>query len=344
MNQFRKALRNALRNAPRNAPRKALLAAFAGLVLAGIVRTAGAQAFPSKPVALVVAFSAGGPTDTIARIVAQRMGQALGQTVLVENVTGAGGTIGVGKVARAAPDGYTIGIGHIGTHVINGAVYPLPYDLLKDLEPVAIVATNPQILVSKLAIPAANLKELLAWEKANQAKVSLGTGGAGTPSHVSSVYFQNATGTKPQIVHYRGAAPAMQDVMAGHIELSFDQAASALPLVRSGKVRAYAVTSKTRLQAAPEIPTMDEAGLPGFYMAVWHGIWAPAGTPKAVIARLNQAIVESLADPAVRKRLADLGQEIPPREQQSPEALGAYHKAEIEKWWPLIKAAGIKAE
>jgi tripartite-type tricarboxylate transporter receptor subunit TctC len=313
----------------------ALLAAFA--------LTAGAQTFPTKPVSITVAFSAGGPTDTIARIVAQRMGQALGQTVVVENVTGAGGTIGVGKIAKSAPDGYTLGIGHIGTHVINGAVYQLPYDLLKDLEPVGIVATNPQILVSKLAVPATNLKDLLAWEKANQDKVSLATGGAGTPSHVSSVYFQNVTGTKPQIVHYRGAAPAMQDVIAGHVDLSFDQAASALPLVRSGKVRAYAVTSRTRLQAAPDIPSVDEAGLPGFYMAVWHGIWAPANTPKPIIARLNAAIVESLADPAVKKRLSDLGQEIPARDQQTPEAHGAYHKAEIEKWWPLIKAAGITA-
>lgn len=321
-----------------------ILGIAATALLAAFALTAGAQVFPTKPLSLTVAFSAGGPTDTIARIVAQRMSQALGQTVVVENVTGAGGTIGVGKITKAAPDGYTLGIGHIGTHVINGAVYQLPYDLLKDLEPVGLVATNPQIFVSKLGVPAKDLKELLVWVKANQEKVSLGTGGAGTPSHVSSVYFQNTTGTKPQIVHYRGAAPAMQDVMAGHIDLSFDQAASALPLVRSGKVRAYAVTSRTRLQAAPEIPTVDEAGLPGFYMAVWHGIWAPANTPKPVVARLNAAINESLADPATRKRLADLGQEIPPKEQLTPEALGAHHKAEIDKWWPLIKAAGIKAE
>ena len=228
--------------------------------------------------------------------------------------------------------------------MVNGAVYQLPYDMLKDLDPIAMVATNPQLIVSKNAVSAKDLKELLAWVKANQEKVSIGTGGAGTPSHVSGVYFQNITGTKPQIVHYRGAAPAMQDLIAGHIDLSFDQAASALPLVRGGKVRAYAVTSKTRLIAAPDIPSVDEAGLPGFYMAVWHGIWAPASTPRAIVARLNAAIVESLADPAVRKRLSDLGQEIPPREQQTPEALGAHHRAEIEKWWPLIKAAGIKAE
>jgi len=305
---------------------------------------AAAQAFPTHPLTIVVPFSAGGPTDTIARIFAQRMTQALGQTVVVENTTGAGGSIGVGRVVRSNPDGYTLGIGHIGTHVINGAIYPLNYDLLKDLAPVAMIASNPQIIVSKNAVPAKDLKEFVAWVKANSDKVSSGTGGSGTPSHVSGVYFQNVTGAKIQIIHYRGSAPAMQDLMAGHIDMSFDQAASALPLVRSGKVRAYAVTSKTRVPAAPDIPTVDEAGLPGFYMAVWHGIWVAKGTPPAVIAKLNAAIVETLADPAVQKRLSDLGQEIPARDQQTPEGLAHHHKAEIDKWWPLIKAAGIKAE
>lgn len=311
---------------------------------AALPSLAAAQAFPTHPVTIVVPFSAGGPTDTIARIFAQRMTQPLGQTVVVENTTGAGGSIGVGRVVRSSPDGYTLSIGHIGTHVVNGAIYQLPYDLLKDLAPVAMIASNPQIIVSKNSVPAKDLKELVAWVKANPDKVSSGTGGSGTPSHVSGVYFQNVTGAKIQIIHYRGSAPAMQDVMAGHIDMSFDQAASALPLVRSGKVRAYAVTSKTRVPAAPDIPTVDEAGLPGFYMAVWHGIWVPKGTPPAAIAKLDAAIVETLADPAVQKRLSDLGQEIPARDQQTPEGLALHHKAEIDKWWPLIKAAGIKAE
>lgn len=313
-------------------------------LLFGCAFGAAAQTYPARPISLVVAFSAGGPTDSIARIVAARMSGAIGQTVVVENTTGAGGTIGVGRIAKGTPDGYLLGIGHIGTHVVNGAIYQLPYDLQTDLEPVALIATNPQILIARNAIPATNLKEFLAWEKANHEKASAGTGGAGTPAHVSAVYFQNITNTKPQIVHYRGAAPAMQDILAGQIDFMFDQAASSLPQIRAGKVRPLAVTAKTRLTAAPEIPSVDEAGLPGFYMAVWHGLWAPRGTPRPIIDRINAALVETLADPGVRTKLGDIGQEIPPREQQTPEALRAHHKAEIEKWWPVIKQAKIKVD
>ncbi len=306
--------------------------------------SATAQAYPARAVTMVVPFSAGGPTDTIARIMAERMGKALGQTVVVENTTGAAGSIGVGRVARAAPDGYMLSIGHWSTHVVNGAVYQLSYDVLKDFEPVAMIASNPQLIVSKNAVPAKDLSELVAWVKANQDKVSVGTAGVGSASHVGGIYFQDIIGTKLLFVPYRGAAPAMQDLMAGQIDLMLDQAANSLSWVRGGKIRAYAVTAKTRLPAAPEIPTVDEAGLRGLYIAIWHAIWVPKGTPKDVVAKLNAAIVEALADPAVRQRLGDLGQEIPSRDQQTPEALAAYHKAEIEKWWPLIKAAGIKAE
>jgi tripartite-type tricarboxylate transporter receptor subunit TctC len=250
----------------------------------------------------------------------------------------------VNKVARANPDGYTVGIGHIGTHVIVEAIQAVQFDVLKDLAPVGMMCTNPQILIAKLAVPASNLKEFIDYVKANAQKVSAGTGGAGTPAHLSAAYFQQKTGANFQIVHYRGAAPATQDLIAGHIDMNFDQAVQAIPQYKAGKVKAFAVTSPKRLAAAPDIPTTDEAGLPGFYMAVWHAFWVPRGTPPAAIAKLNAAMVEALADPAVRKRLEDLGQEIMPREQQTPEALGAHHKAEIEKWWPLIKQAGIKAE
>jgi tripartite-type tricarboxylate transporter receptor subunit TctC len=318
-----------------------LLAAIALCCFAG---SAASQAWPAKPVTMVVAFAAGGPTDTIARLMAAAMGSRLGQTVVVENTTGAAGTIGVGRVAKAAPDGYTLGIGHWSTHVVNGAIYALPYDLLNDFEPVAMLATNPQIVVTKPSMPAKDLKELIAYVKANQDRVSYGTAGVGAASHVSGVYFQSMTGTKFQFIPYRGTGPALQDLMAGHIDMMFDQAASALPHVRSGKVRAYAVTSKTRIPSAPDVPTVDEAGLPGLYIAIWHALWLPRGTPREIVMRLNGAAVASLADPTVRQRLVDIGQEIPPREQQTPEALGAHHKAEIEKWWPLIRAAGIKAE
>lgn len=321
-----------------------LLRFVAVAALSAISFAAAAQGFPNRSIALIVPFSAGGPTDTIARIVAQRMTKTLGQTVVVENVTGAGGTIGGAKVAHSPPDGYTLAIGHVGTHVITGAIQKMGYDVYNDFEPVAMIATNPQIVVSRLAVPARSLEELIAWAKAKKEPVTCGTGGPGTPAHVSCAYFQQQTGAPVQIIHYRGAAPAMQDLIGGHIDITFDQAANSLPQVRGGRIRAYAVTAPARLVAEPGIASVDEAGLPGFYMAVWHGIWAPKGTPRPVVDKLNAAIREALADADVRKRLGDLGQEIPAPEKQTPEALRAHHKAEIDKWWPVIRKAGITVQ
>ena len=320
--------------------RAARLAAALGVTAAAL--GAAAQDYPTRPVTIIVPFAAGGPTDTIARIIAQRMGQSLGQTVVVENVTGAGGSIAVGKVVHSAPDGYTVSIGHLGTHVITGAVMQLQYNALTDLDPVGMVASNPQIIVSKNDVPAKTLGDFVAWAKAKPAPVTSGTGGPGTPSHVSAIYFANTTGAKVDVIHYRGSGPALQDVMAGHVDATFDQAANALPQIRAGRIRAYAVTQSTRLASAPDIPTVDEAGLPRFYMTVWHALWVPKGTPPAAIAKLNRALRDTLADEAVRKKLGDLGQEIPPPEQQSPEYLHTFHKSEQDKWWPMIKAAGIK--
>ena len=303
-----------------------------------------AQAFPSRPITIVVPFAAGGPTDVIARTMGQHMRGFLGQPIVIDNVAGANGNIGVGKVARAPADGYTISIGHWSTHVVNGAVYALPHDVLKDFDPVSLVATNSYLIVARNGVPANDLKTFIAWLRANPDKALEGTAGSGSPQHVGGVFFQQATGTRFQFIPYKGAAPAMQALLAGEVDMIIDDPTSSLPQVRAGRIKAFAVTAKSRLEAAPDIPTVDEAGLPGFYFSRWHALWVPKGTPKDVVAKLNAAVVSALTDQAVRSRLADLGQEIFPREQLAPAALGAYHKAEIEKWWPIIKAAGIKAE
>jgi len=313
------------------------------LALAGIPG-AHAQGYPSRPVTLVVPFAAGGPVDAVARIMSAPMSKILGQPVVVDYTTGAAGTLGVGRVARAAPDGYTLSIGNWNTHVINAAVYPLQYDVLKDIEPVGMISANPLLIVARASFPAKDLSELIAWLKANPDKASVGTAGVGSGTHMGGLYFQGATGTKFQYIPYRGSGPAMQDLLAGRLDLMVDQVSNSLPQVRAGKIKAYAVTAKTRLSAAPEIPTVDEAGLSGLYVSVWFGIWAPKGTPRDAVVKVNAAMVSALADPAVRQRLSDLGQEITPRDQQTPEALAAFHKAEAEKWWPLVKAAGIKPE
>ena len=316
------------------------------LVVAALAAIVGAQAqsFPSKPITMIVPFPAGGGSDILARIVAERMKTSLGQPVVIENIGGAGGTIGTTRVARAAPDGYTLGFGQWSSHVGSGALYPLTFDLLKDLTPVARLTMARLWIIGRSDLPAKDLKELIAWLKANPGKATAGTIGAGSGTQLCFIDFQNNTGTRFQLVPYRGAAPIMQDLLAGQIDLTCPEAGQTLALYRSGKIKAYAVMGTSRWFAAPEVPTTDEAGAPGLHMTFWYGLWAPAGTPKDVIAKVNAAVVDTFADPAVQQRLTEQGHDIPMREQLTPEALGAHHKAEIEKWWPIIKAAGIKLQ
>jgi tripartite-type tricarboxylate transporter receptor subunit TctC len=322
------------------------LATLFAIVIAGIATnftSSHAQTYPSKPINMIVPFAAGGPTDALARVLADRMRVTLGETVLVENVTGAGGTLGVTRAVKSASDGYTLSVGHLGTHVINGAMYPLPFDLINDLDPIALVASNPMMIVSKNDVPAKNLKELIAWIKANDGKVTAGTAGVGSGAHFSGIFFEQLIGTHLQFVPYRGTGPALLDLVAGQIDVIVDQASNSLPQVQAGKIRAYAVTDKKRLAAAPDVPTVAEAGLPELQIELWSGIWAPKGTPKDVVAKLNGAIVEALADPAVKKRFAEVGLDVPPVAQQNPEALAKHQRAEADKWWPMIKAANVKA-
>jgi tripartite-type tricarboxylate transporter receptor subunit TctC len=308
------------------------------------IGTATAQPYPSRPITLLAPFPAGAPVDAVGRIVAERMRLSLGQPIILENISGGGGSIGVARAARAAADGYTISLGNFSSHVLAAAIQTVQYDALNDFDPVVLLASNPQLIVSRNAIPANDLRGLVAWLKANGDKASAGIAGVGSVSHVAGVFFQKETGTRFQFVPYRGVNLAQQDLIGGQIDLLFDQAVNAVANVRAGKIRAYAVTAKTRLDAAPDIPTVDEAGLPRLYMSVWNALWVPKRTPKDIIVKLNAAAVEALADPVVGRHLGERGLNIPPREQQTPEALGAFHKAEIEKWWPIIKAANIKAE
>ncbi len=305
---------------------------------------AQAQGYPSRPITMIVPFSAGGPTDTLGRIMADGMRASLGQTIVIENVTGAGSTIGVGRAAQAAPDGYTLSLGNWTSHVGAGALYPIQYDLLKDFEAVSLLTFAPMLIVAKNDVPAKDAKELIAWLKANPDKASAATVGAGSAAHVCALYFQDKTGTRFQFVPYRGGAPAMQDLVGGQIDLMCAEASQTLSYVRGGKMKALAVMAKTRWPALPEVPTTDEIGAPGMYISFWHGLWVPRGTPKEAIARLDAAVIDALADATVRRRLTDLGLVIATREQQTPAALAAYQKAEIAKWWPIIKAADIKVE
>jgi tripartite-type tricarboxylate transporter receptor subunit TctC len=319
----------------------ATMAPFCASVATG---AANAQAYPSRTITIVVPYPAGGPTDTIARVMAERLKAPLGQPVIVENVTGAGGSIGTGRVARAAPDGYTLSIGHNQTHVFNGATQNLNYDVVKDFEPVTLIADTPIWIVGKKALPANDFKEFVAWLKAGDGKASAGQVGVGGPADIAGLAFQKQTGTQYQSATYRGGAPMLQDLLAGHIDFVFGQAPTYLPYVRNGQLKAFAVLARKRWQASPETPTLDELGVPGIYASFWHGIWVPKGTPPEIVAKLNAAFVETLADPAVQKRFSDLGQDIWPREGQNPQALAAQQKAEIERWWPVAKAAGIKTQ
>jgi tripartite-type tricarboxylate transporter receptor subunit TctC len=301
-----------------------------------------AQPYPSRPVTIVVPFPAGGGSDLLARMLADHMKGTLGQTIVVENIGGASGSIAVARVVRAAADGYTISFGNWASHVGASAAYPVKYDVLQDLEPVARLGDNPLWIVARTSLPATNLKEMLAWMKANPGKASAATVGVGSGSHLCGISLQTMTGTRFQFVPYRGGGPAMQDLVGGQVDFMCDNASNSVPLARAGKIRPMAVTSTKRWFAAPDVPTFQEAGGPALQMSFWHGMWVPKGTPRDVVARLNAAVVAALADPDVRKRITEHGHEIPSREQQTPTALAAYHKAETDKWWPIIRTANIK--
>jgi len=314
------------------------MAMFAGTAIAP------AQTYPSRPITMIVPFPAGGATDTLGRFLAERMRPVLGQTIIIENVAGAAGTIGVGRAVRAPADGYTIQIGTSTTNLLTGGLYPLAFDLLNDLEPIIQIASEPMLIVGRKALPPNDLKELIAWLKANPDKASVGIPGVGGTGHLTGLAFQKETGTKFQFVPYRGNAPALQDLVAGQIDLQIEPASNYYAQVKAGAIKPYAITAKARIAAAREIPTTEEAGLPGFHAVLWYGLWVPKSTPKDIIAKLNAVMMEALADPVSRQRFVDLGLELPPREQQTPDALRAFQKAEADKWWPIIKAANIKGQ
>jgi tripartite-type tricarboxylate transporter receptor subunit TctC len=318
-----------------------MVAAVAGLGWTGV---AAAQTYPTRPITMIVPFPAGGATDTLARFLAEKMRPMLGQSVIIENIAGAAGSIGVGRAVRSAPDGYTLSIGTSTTHVLTGGLYALPFDLLKDLEPIMLIGSEPLLIVGKKNLPADDLKGLIGWLKANPDKASVGIAGVGAVGQLTGISFQKTTGTKFQFVPYRGNAPAMQDLLAGQIDFMIEPSSNFKSLVEAHSIKPFAITGRARLPSSPDIPTADEAGLPGFFASLWYGLWVPKGTPKDIIAKLNAAMTQLLADPSVKGRFADLGIQITPLDQQSPEALRAFQKAEAERWWPIIKAANLKGE
>jgi tripartite-type tricarboxylate transporter receptor subunit TctC len=318
-----------------------MVAALLGLGWSGL---AAAQDYPTRAMTMIVPFPAGGATDTLARFLAEKMRGIFGQPVIIENIGGAAGSIGVGRAVRSAADGYTLSIGTSTTHMLTGGLYTLSFDLLKDLEPIILIGSEPLLIVGRKNLPADDLKGLIAYLKANPDKASVGIAGVGATGHLTGISFQKETGTKFQFVPYRGNAPAMQDLLAEQIDFMIEPSSNFKSLVAAGSVKPYAITGRTRLPSSPEIPTADEAGLPGFFASLWYGLWVPKGTPKDIIARLNATMVQVLADPSVKARFAELGIQISPLDQQSPEVLRAFQQAEAERWWPIIKAANLKVE
>src|SRR6202166_4521572 len=319
----------------------AVVAAALGLAWAGM---AAAQDYPTRPITMIVPFPAGGATDTLARFLGEKLRPILGQAIVIENIAGAAGSIGVGRAARSAADGYTLSIGTSTTHMLIGGLYALQFDLLKDLEPIIQIGSEPLLIVGKKSLPADDLKGLIAWLKANPDKASVGIAGVGATGHLTGISFQKATGTKFQFVPYRGNGPAMQDLLAEQIDFMIEPSSNFKSLVGAASIKPFAITGRTRLPSSPNIPTADEAGLPGFFASLWYGLWVPKGTPKDIVAKLNAAMVQILANPATKERLTELGIQTAPLDQQSPDALRSFQKAEMDRWWPIIKASGLKGE
>jgi tripartite-type tricarboxylate transporter receptor subunit TctC len=324
--------------------RRLLTVMVAALVFLAWAGMAAAQTYPTRAMTMIVPFPAGGATDTLARFLAEKMRAVLGQPVIIENVAGAAGSLGVGRAVRSAADGYTLSIGTSTTHMLTGGLYALQFDLLKDLEPVIQIGSEPLLIVGRKSLPADDLKGLIAYLKANPDKASVGIAGVGATGHLTGISFQKETGTRFQFVPYRGNAPAMQDLLAEQIDFMIEPSSNFKSLVGAGSVKPYAITGRTRLPSSPDIPTADEAGVPGFFASLWYGLWVPKDTPKDIIAKLNATMVQVLADPSVQKRFDELGIQITPLARQSPEALRGFQKAEAERWWPIIKASNLKSE